>query len=272
MQTRYSVIIPTLNEEKFLPKLLASLAGQTQKNFEVIVVDGRSKDKTVALARSWARQLPRLSIIKAPQASLPLQRNLGERNAAGSWLVFVDADSILMPYFISRIEEFIRTKKARVFTTWTQPDSDNGNDAILSLLANMFYEATLLLHRPIAPGPLTVIDRSLFEEVGGYDETHAFHEDVELGLRLARRGVTVSLLRETLYIWSMRRIRKEGKMKLFRQMVIAAIPVLFLKKPLKSMSDYIMGGQLYTQKKRVKRSAVKRYEMKLKHLARELFS
>ena len=50
MAKTYSVIIPTLNEEKFLPNLLESLIVQTDKHFEVIVVDGSSKDKTVAIA------------------------------------------------------------------------------------------------------------------------------------------------------------------------------------------------------------------------------
>jgi len=113
-----SIIIPTLNEETFLPKLLDSLVTQTQKDFEVIVVDGSSKDKTVELAHSFSANLPNLQVIVSNKASLPLQRNLGAKNAIGDWLVFVDADSILMPYFIERILNFIHTKNSSVFTTW----------------------------------------------------------------------------------------------------------------------------------------------------------
>ena len=49
----FSIVIPALNEEKFLPKLLESLSHQHFCDFEVIVVDGRSKDKTVAVAETY---------------------------------------------------------------------------------------------------------------------------------------------------------------------------------------------------------------------------
>ena len=103
-----SIIIPTLNEEKFLPKLLESLTVQTVKDFEVIVVDGSSKDKTVELAYTFSSKLPKLTIVVSGRASLPLQRNLGAQKAEGDWLVFIDADSILLPYSVGRIEQYIK--------------------------------------------------------------------------------------------------------------------------------------------------------------------
>src|SRR5690348_11138372 len=103
MAVRYSIIIPALNEEKFLPNLLTSLASQTKKDFEVIVVDGSSKDKTVSRARSFHKTVPGLRVVISKIASLPLQRNIGAKAAKGEWLIFVDADSILLPYFIERI-------------------------------------------------------------------------------------------------------------------------------------------------------------------------
>ena len=57
ISTFFSVIIPTLNEEHFLPKLLADLSLQTFKRFEVIVIDANSSDKTVSLAREYAKYL-----------------------------------------------------------------------------------------------------------------------------------------------------------------------------------------------------------------------
>src|SRR3989344_8910763 len=107
---KFSIIIPTLNEEKFLPRLLESLARQTAKNFEVIVVDGKSKDKTVERAREFEKKLLHLTVIMSPKASLPLQRNLGAKHAAAPWLAFIDADSVLLPNFIERVSEVIETE------------------------------------------------------------------------------------------------------------------------------------------------------------------
>ena len=153
-----------------------------------------------------------------------------------------------------------------------KPDSDNVNDCIFTLIANIFLESTILFKRPFTPGPLTGIRRSLFEKIGGYDESHNFNEDVEFGLRLAKAGAVADMLRETLYVWSMRRIRREGKMKVIQQMVVAALPVLLFKRPFKYMPGYTMGGQLYDKKKRkIKLSTLKKYEIQFKKLMKELF-
>lgn len=269
---QFSVIIPTLNEEKFLPLLLASLTEQTKKDFEVIVVDGKSKDKTVTLARSFQKKLPDLHVIEASRASLPFQRNLGAREAKAKWLAFIDADSVLTPYFFERIGRFVAQKKPLLFSTWALPDSDDVNDHIFTLFANLVIEGSALLKRPMAPGPMTIIDRETFFSVSGYDEEQAYNEDIDLGLRLYQKGITLRVLPESLYVWSMRRIRREGKMKMIQQYVVSALPILLFKRPLKYLPGYLMGGHLYDKKRKpVKRSVVKTYERKLKKLMREFF-
>jgi glycosyltransferase involved in cell wall biosynthesis len=268
----FSVIIPTLNEELFLPKLLSSLVVQTRQNFEVIVVDGSSKDKTVDVAHSFQRKLPRLSILTSEKASLPLQRNMGARVAGSDWFVFIDADSIVMPNFIERITRFIEETNPQLFTTWFRPDSEVNADAMLTLFGNMVLEGTVMFKRPIAPGPLSVVARDAFKSVGEYDENRTFNEDVDLGLRLFKKGIPLKILKETLYIYSFRRIRKQGALKLAQQYIRAALPILMLKRPMRYMPDYVMGGQLYgKQRKPIKRSVLQQYEMKLKHLMKELF-
>lgn len=269
MSARYSVIIPTLNEEKFLPKLLTSLAGQTDKNFEVIVVDGASRDKTVAVAKTFAKKLPKLQVLVSAKASLPLQRNLGAKAATGEWLVFADADGIFLPYFISRANIFIDENKPKLFTTWFRTDNEDPKDSVMTLFMNVYIEASLIFKRPLAPGPLTIVRRDAYDQVGGYDEEHAFHEDVDFGLRLYKKGISLQILRETLSVWSLRRFRKQGILKVLNQYIIGVLPVIFLNKSLKTMPGYIMGGHLYGKKQQ---SALKKYEKKFRALLKELFA
>lgn len=266
---RFSVIIPTLNEEKFLPNLLASLAEQSLKNFEVIVVDGSSKDKTVAIAQEHKRNLS-LRVIVSRQASLPLQRNLGGRAAKGDWLVFVDADSVLLPYFFDRVGDFIKKENPQIFTTWLRPDSEVPGDAMVALLGNLMVEGTLLFKRPQAPGPLTVMKSQVFELVNGYDESLSFGEDVDFGRRVYEQGIPLQILRETLYIWSLRRFRRQGTLRVIQTYAKAIFSVLLTKRPPKHIPGYIMGGHLYTEKRK-SRSLLERYEKKLKRLMKELF-
>lgn len=262
----FSVIIPTLNEEKFLPNLLQSLTQQSEKDFEVIVVDGSSKDKTVVLAK----QFPGVKILISKKASLPLQRNMGARVAKGEWLLFVDADTILLPYAIERVKAFVRTSDRTVFTSWCLPDSTVSGDAIITLFWNIVLEGSILFKRPLPPGPFSGVRADIFRTVGGYNENHAFNEDVEFGLRLDRHGHTVAMLREGLYHVSLRRFRKQGTLRVIQQYMRAALPVLVLKRPLNKMSDYIMGGHTYTRRQ-PKKSLLKVYEKKLKQLFKEFF-
>lgn len=267
---RFTIIIPTLNEEKFLPNLLTSLVSQTEKSFEVIVVDGKSKDKTVAVATSFAKKLS-LRVIECDHARLPMQRNRGAHLGRGDWLVFVDADSVLLPYCMSRLAVFIQTEKPRFVTSWGKPDSRVVQDSLSTLLYNMVLEGGLLFHKQLSPGPFTMIERSAFADVGGYDETLEFAEDQNLSQRLADFGVPLAIIRETLFIWSMRRFRQQGRVRSAQVYIRSALRVLFTGKNYTHMPGYIMGGHLYRKKKSVKRPVIKEFEKKLKKMMREVF-
>ncbi|MBU1327100.1 glycosyltransferase [Patescibacteria group bacterium] len=268
----FSVVIPTLNEEKFLPHLLESLEQQTEKDFEVIVVDGSSKDKTVEKARTFTKKLPFLKVIISKTASLPLQRNLGAKEARAPWLLFVDADSVLMPYFFERIRQFVAAHQPEVFTSWFRPDSEIPGDALIALIGIMMTEGSLILNRPnITPGPFAAIKRDTFNAVGGYDERHVFNEDLDIGFRLYKHGAKFGVLRETIYVWSLRRLRSQGTLKVAQQYARAALQVLIFKRPLRYMSGYFMGGHLYSKKRVIRRSLIAVYEKKLRKLVGELF-
>lgn len=268
----FSVIIPTLNEEIFLPRLLTSLVQQATQDFEVIVVDGASKDRTVAVATSFSKKLPKVSVHVSKYANASHQRNLGAKIAVGDWLVFVDADSVLLPHFFDRVGWFIQEKNTKFFTTWFKPDSDVSGDALITLLGNMYVESSILVKHPLAPGPLTLVDRPTFDLVGGYNESITFGEDYDLTTRIVRSGIPFTIFRETLFVHSLRRMRREGKLKMAQLYIKGSLLVLLTKKNFTRVPDYVMGGHLYTGKRTMKPSVLARYERKLKALMKEIFS
>jgi glycosyltransferase involved in cell wall biosynthesis len=268
----FSVVIPTLNEEKYLPQLLASLSVQTLKDFDVCVVDGSSKDKTVEKAKGYQGKIKNLKIIVSKKASLPLQRNIGARNSQGEWLVFVDADGVLLPYFFERVKLYIDTYHPQLLTAWFRPDTENNGDAMFTAFGNLVLEGSIRFKRPMSPGPLTIVTREAYEKVSGYDEEHKFNEDMDFGLRLHKAGISISIIKETLCVWSLRRMRHQGTLKVLQQFIQSALPILFLNTTFKYMPGYVMGGQVYEKKrKQLKRSVLKEYEVKLKKLMKELF-
>ena len=268
----FTIVIPALNEEKYLPNLLESLSQQTWRDFEVIVVDGSSKDKTVEVAKSFDKKLPALHVLISTKARLPLQRNIGAQHAKGEWYVFIDADTVLLPYCLERLSLFIYKTSARFVTTWGRPDSEKSRESIHTLLFNISIEAAFFYHRPLSPGPFTAVQRTAFARVHGYDEALQFGEDQNFTQRLADAGISLSILRETLYIWSLRRFRTHGFFRASWIYVQAGLRVLFMKKNYSFIPGYIMGGHVYDKKvKTFYRSGLKQYESKLKKLMKELF-
>src|SRR5476649_156541 len=167
MNSFFSIIIPTLNEERFLPSLLESLASQAYQNFEVIVVDGNSQDKTVQKAKTFQKKFDHLSIVSCDTPGLPKQRNVGAAQAQGTWLLFVDADSVFLPHALDRLEMLLKNDPCGHVTPWFSPDSNNGSDALLTLIINASLETAVMMHRPVALGPFSGIKRDVFEKVQG---------------------------------------------------------------------------------------------------------
>jgi len=158
--------------------------------------------------------------------------------------VFLDADSQVQPYFMERIEAFIAQAQPRLFTSWFRPDSDRGSDALFALMANMMVEGSIVVRRSLAPGPLTVVRRDAFEMVNGYDEAITFGEDYDFSERLTARGVTMQMLRETLYVLSLRRVRKDGRLRTMGFYAFTGMQVLLARRNLVKL-PYVMGGQNY---------------------------
>jgi len=267
----YSIIIPTLNEEKFLPKLLTSLSTQTHDNFEVIVVDGASGDATVSVAQSFKKTLPKLTVVSLTNPNISKQRNAGANEAKGKWLIFIDADSILLPYAIERVESFIQEKKPGLFTTWFRSDSEEPSDGLVTLLFDMFIEAAILFHRPTTQGTFMAVEAKAFRSIRGFDEKHLFGEDHDLVTRLTKKGIKLHILRETLYVYSFRRLRYQKTLKTLQSYARSVFSVLLTNKTPRSMPGYIMGGAPYTGKKPRRQSVTKQFNKKFRSFIREVF-
>lgn len=84
---RYSIIIPVYNVEKYIKRTLESVFSQTEKDFEVIVIDDDCTDKSIEIAKEYD-----VKIIKTKHVSVSQARNLGIKEAKGDYLVFLDSD------------------------------------------------------------------------------------------------------------------------------------------------------------------------------------
>jgi len=92
---RISVVVPIYNVEEYLAECLESIAGQTERDLEVVMVDDGSPDGSAAIAGQFASRDPRFRLIAQPNAGLGAARNTGTAAATGEFLSFVDSDDVL---------------------------------------------------------------------------------------------------------------------------------------------------------------------------------
>lgn len=190
-----SIIIPTLNEERFLAKTLSALTeGLRDTPYEIIVSDADSKDGTVRIAQEFGAR-----IVLEPDTAkggIARGRNLGAQAARGEYLVFLDAD-VLIPspdaFFRKALSLFERNEGLVGLTTSLKvfPDEETTADAICFGLVNGIHALlNNVLHTGSACGEFQMIRSSAFRAVGGYDERLVAGEDNEMFMRLAKQGKT----------------------------------------------------------------------------------
>lgn len=100
MNDSVSIIIPAYNAEKILPKCLDSILSQTYKDFEVILINDGSKDRTGEVADGYAAKDDRIKVIHKTNGGVSSARNEGLKIAAGEWVAFIDSDDWVDPRFL----------------------------------------------------------------------------------------------------------------------------------------------------------------------------
>ncbi len=253
----FSIIIPALNEERYLPKLLKDLAAQTYQDFEVIVVDGKSEDKTVAKAQAFSTKLSSLKIMSSLKRHVCVQRNLGAKKANSDWLIFMDADNRLPPYFLQGIKYRLEYSPADMYTTWVKPDSADSMAKMTAFFINLGHELQeQTVSKPIALESMLIISKKVFLQAGRFDETVNLGEGRFLSEKVIKMGSKYRILRDPQYTYSLRRARKYGALKTGLGIVQAEIMELLgtnMARSDKVKKLYpMLGGGSYEQDKEIK--------------------
>ncbi|MBI2443531.1 MAG: glycosyltransferase family 2 protein [Candidatus Levybacteria bacterium] len=246
-QPFFSVIIPTLNEEKYLPRLLHALSKQTFTSLEVIVVDASSKDHTIAEAEKFHTKIQKLTSFQIKKRTIAYQRNFGAEKAKGVYLVFLDADVDLSPGYLQKIYTAIKKGRYDFITTWGQADTKRKIDVSLVMIYNLIIEIEKAIEKPFSPGFNTIIRSDHFRRIKFW-ENLSFSEDYDFTARAIREGINLKILREPRIVISLRRFRSEGTFSTITRFVIANIYIM-LKGPITTdLFEYSMGGHVHNKK------------------------
>jgi len=232
---KFSIIIPTLNEENYINELLESLKAQTFRDFEIIIVDGKSEDKTKEKVMKYQGELE-IKFITSPKRSIGFQRNYGLKFAKHDSLIFFDADIVIEKDFLEKIRKYLEKNRADVLTSWFEPLSVKRRDKIIFNVFNVYLEAIKFIS-PGGGGAFIYAKRKPFLKVGGFSEEIVLGEDFDLIKRMDKKGYRYKLVRKPRIKVSVRRLNKEGRLRYATNLIKAEIHAR-MKGPLKDNKKF----------------------------------
>jgi glycosyltransferase involved in cell wall biosynthesis len=193
MTPRISIIMPVWNGEKFLAAAVDSLLAQTFSDFELLVVDDGSTDRTPEILRAYAD--PRLRVLRLDHAGIVVALNHGLSQARAEWIARLDADDLSLPHRLERQWQAVNRNPATVLChTAVTFFGDGTVPAGTSRLprSRSFTALRLCYQSPIVHSTV-LFKKSAALAVGGYlpEERHA--EDFSLWGRLLEQGEFVGL-------------------------------------------------------------------------------
>ena len=246
----FSIVIPTLNEEKYLPLLLKDLTVQTFTDFEVIHIDGSSEDQTIGKAKHFQRVLTlKTKVVKKRNAAY--QRNVGATLTLGQWVIFMDADNRLPNYFLQGIKyQLEKNPGTGVFTTYIEVGNQISLNRTIENAINLGYEMLSIVGKEVALGSMIGAKKIVVGKVKFRENVQIF-EDAYFVKDCIARGYHFSIFREPKYTFSLRRLKKEGTLKMVRIIAVTQLNHILGKTFEEKNHGYVMfGGKYYDEQYR----------------------
>ena len=228
MVIKVSVIIPTLNEERYIENTLTSLKKQNfDEDYEIIVVDSYSTDNTIKIAERYADK-----ILFDDKFSAGAARNLGVKNAEARIIAFTDADTIVDKNWLREIYHSFKKDPLIVGVSGISYVYDGTaiDNAIYKFGTSGIIRLMTKLNKPLFPAFNCAYKKKAFLKTGGYPEGWRQNDDFYLSLRISKLGKVVFNKRMIVYT-SARRQKKSGYSKLIPFYILNFINLVMKKEP-----------------------------------------
>ena len=197
-----AVIIPTLNEERFISRCLDSVIAQTFpfEKMDIMVVDGGSKDKTRIIVEDYHQRYNNIRLINNPGRIQSVAFNIGVRNSNAPYIVRLDAHAFYKPFYIQGCIDGLKgdSNRGNVGGQWDiQPQNDSlwaVTNAILNYSKFGIGGATYRVGAKagnVDTVPFGAFPRKMIEEIGGMREDLPRGEDNEYNSRIKKAGYSI---------------------------------------------------------------------------------
>jgi glycosyltransferase involved in cell wall biosynthesis len=199
-QPLLSVLMTAYNRQDYIAEAIESVLASTYSNFELIIVDDRSKDNTVEIAREYAARDSRIKVyINEQNLGDYANRNKAASYASGKYLKYLDSDDFIYPH---GLEVMVRSMEKFPEAGLGLPYKRDLESVPYPILVDpeSAYKAYFFNGDFMTTGPTSaIIKRSLFEEVGGFSGKR-FIGDIEMWLVLAAKQPVVKF-QPALFWW-----------------------------------------------------------------------
>lgn len=202
MKYTVAIIIPTLNEEKFLSQCLDSVIAQSFpfEEMDIMVVDGGSRDKTREIVNEYHQHYENIRLIDNPGKIQSIAFNIGIKNSTAPYIVRLDAHAYYKPYYIEGCVKGLKedSNRGNVGGQWNiQPQNDSlwaTTNAILNYSKFGIGGATYRIGAEagnVDTVPFGAFPRKVIEEIGGMREDLPRGEDNEYNSRIKKAGYSI---------------------------------------------------------------------------------
>jgi len=191
-----SVIMPAYNTEKYIRESIQSVRDQTYANWELLVVDDGSTDKTADIIRQYAAQDSRIKYLFQQNGRQAKARNTAIENSHGTLIAFLDSDDLWLPEKLERQLQAMKATNADViysngliiYEPGAVPGRTDFSIVAGTIEGRKMLDVLLLQNR--IPVQSVLVRKEAYRNAGPFDESPQFHgcEDYELWLRLAAHG------------------------------------------------------------------------------------
>jgi len=219
-----SIIIPTLNEEKNIKNLLAAIKKGGFDDYEIVIADAGSKDKTIEITRE--------NNCIITKGGLPARgRNNGAKVAKGDILFFLDADLKFSPKgFLKLSVDYFIKNDLSVASFHIMPQRNNVYMNPFTL--NLFYNYPQIALKKLFPmGAMGImVKKDIFEKIGGFDESITLAED-HYFIQQAEKLGKFDIIKDVILYMPLRRFEKDGYFTTAFKYLICAFNMGVLGKP-----------------------------------------
>jgi glycosyltransferase involved in cell wall biosynthesis len=223
-----SVVVPALNEEKYIGQCLSSLLAQSypRELYEIIVVDNASTDRTSEIARGFG-----VKVVYEPERGVSRARHRGAEEASGEIIAGMDADAVAPATWLEEIARAFRSDELLGAVTGPILLHDGNSFEQLSTrcVCNGGTRLSFALGRGVIMGNNFAVRTCDYWRVGGFNTSLFSAEDIDLGIRLS--AVTRTIYSPNMVMYVSARRTREGYVKLFLRTSGDYVRIVFLGIP-----------------------------------------